>query len=117
MSIKECKRCGKLDISYKACSGCKIVFYCGKYCQKLHWKNHKQYCVEDAQSLKRKRVNVIPSRSIEFKNAFIDMVASSVKKGVIFCNICGSTEAEESTPLVRAGGLVLCQFCFKYQTS
>jgi hypothetical protein len=26
------------------CSGCRCVFYCGKECQKEHWKEHKEMC-------------------------------------------------------------------------
>ena len=28
----------------KTCTGCKIVVYCGKACQKAHWKQHKEVC-------------------------------------------------------------------------
>lgn len=28
----------------KRCTGCKKVFYCGRDCQKLHWKYHKVSC-------------------------------------------------------------------------
>lgn len=27
------------------CSSCKCFYYCGKECQKKHWKSHKQYCL------------------------------------------------------------------------
>ncbi|KAL9651796.1 hypothetical protein ABK040_014441 [Willaertia magna] len=27
------------------CPGCSQVFYCDANCQKLHWENHKKYCV------------------------------------------------------------------------
>jgi hypothetical protein len=29
---------------FNLCAGCKKVAYCGKQCQKAHWKTHKQRC-------------------------------------------------------------------------
>ena len=43
-----CERCGKYrnegGIKLKACKGCMNTFYCNKYCQKRHWKLHKDEC-------------------------------------------------------------------------
>ncbi|KAG7091274.1 hypothetical protein E1B28_010323 [Marasmius oreades] len=38
-----CIVCGNKTIS--KCSGCLSVEYCGRDCQKLHWKEHKPMCV------------------------------------------------------------------------
>ena len=32
--------------SLKACSGCKAVYYCGVFCQKTDWPEHKARCKE-----------------------------------------------------------------------
>ena len=37
-----CKICNQEDSS--PCGGCGNVFYCGKQCQRKHWKTHKQEC-------------------------------------------------------------------------
>ena len=34
--------CGNLGIL--KCSACKVIWYCGKECQRLHWKEHKTNC-------------------------------------------------------------------------
>lgn len=48
---RTCSYCGKTG-SMKACSRCKSVRYCGKACQRAHWKVHKIDCV--TQSLPSK---------------------------------------------------------------
>jgi splicing suppressor protein 51 len=39
-----CASCAKTDVHLLLCSGCKLVSYCGKACQKAHWKAHKPSC-------------------------------------------------------------------------
>ncbi|KAG1657238.1 hypothetical protein FOA52_000441 [Chlamydomonas sp. UWO 241] len=42
-----CDCCGRvrpLAPKLIACSGCKTSFYCGRACQKKHWKHHKAVC-------------------------------------------------------------------------
>ncbi len=40
---KYCNVCGKLE-GAKRCSGCKLIYFCGKPCQKKDWKIHKTFC-------------------------------------------------------------------------
>lgn len=40
----ECAACGKM--CRKLCQRCKLVFYCDATCQRQHWSQHKQTCVE-----------------------------------------------------------------------
>ena len=37
-----CRKCTKETSTQ--CSGCKIVYYCSKECQKSSWKKHKVDC-------------------------------------------------------------------------
>jgi len=39
-----CAHCGKKGVSFKRCSVCKDVSYCGAACQKAAWKGHKKTC-------------------------------------------------------------------------
>lgn len=44
-----CGHCGEVEsngrnIKLLSCMGCKRVKYCDKFCQKIHWKSHKDRC-------------------------------------------------------------------------
>jgi hypothetical protein len=45
-----CAACGVWEgivkNKFARCSGCKMVYYCGKQCQLAHWKAHKSLCVK-----------------------------------------------------------------------
>lgn len=42
---KACSTCGhEMSKDLKKCSKCKMVQYCDKCCQKLHWPIHKKFC-------------------------------------------------------------------------
>lgn len=51
-NAKTCAHCHASeasDVKLSACSRCGLVFYCGKECQRAHWKPaHKQQCVAKA---------------------------------------------------------------------
>ena len=35
---------------FNACSGCQLIVYCSKECQKAHWKDHKEFCQQNSCS-------------------------------------------------------------------
>jgi hypothetical protein len=39
-----CAHCGVLSPALKKCDRCRAVFYCGRDCQKKHWRQHKKDC-------------------------------------------------------------------------
>ena len=44
---RNCAACGVWDRTgdnHRRCNACKLVYYCGKECQKAHWKLHKSVC-------------------------------------------------------------------------
>uniref|UniRef100_A0A9J7YJH6 Ankyrin repeat and MYND domain containing 2b n=1 Tax=Cyprinus carpio carpio TaxID=630221 RepID=A0A9J7YJH6_CYPCA len=43
MDMEYCATCGERGAN-KKCSFCKMVVYCGKTCQRLHWFTHKRQC-------------------------------------------------------------------------
>lgn len=53
-AVRDCANCGSSEGSipgipvHRFCSGCQITFYCGRKCQKAHWKNgeYKQVCLK-----------------------------------------------------------------------
>ncbi|KPI41932.1 uncharacterized protein AB675_5682 [Cyphellophora attinorum] len=49
--LRECGKCGVLHHHVEklsACSACKKILYCGKDCQRAHWKVHKKHCASFA---------------------------------------------------------------------
>jgi hypothetical protein len=41
---KKCDKCNEVKEKVFVCSKCKLVKYCGRDCQKEHWKTHKSDC-------------------------------------------------------------------------
>jgi hypothetical protein len=41
--------------NFKKCSGCKLVYYCSKTCQKVSWPSHKRECRYMYQGNKKKK--------------------------------------------------------------
>ncbi len=40
----ECTVCKAVEC--KVCQGCRLVYYCGPYCQKTDWQRHKPTCLK-----------------------------------------------------------------------
>ncbi|CAG8808626.1 7169_t:CDS:1, partial [Dentiscutata erythropus] len=38
------------NVGDKLCTNCRVIFYCSKECQKMHWKFHKTECKSDIAS-------------------------------------------------------------------
>ncbi|CAG8831047.1 30638_t:CDS:2, partial [Gigaspora margarita] len=38
------------NIGKNLCSNCRVIFYCSKDCQKMHWKFHKKFCKSEIVS-------------------------------------------------------------------
>ena len=45
-SLYKCKGCGMDDPDNKRCTGCYLVWFCGKECQLEEWPTHKKECQE-----------------------------------------------------------------------
>jgi hypothetical protein len=46
-ATRQCEVCGAIeggDRQLLLCTGCREVRYCGRACQKQHWKQHKAVC-------------------------------------------------------------------------
>jgi hypothetical protein len=82
-SLRDCAYCGapeglKRD-AHQVCGRCKITYYCGEKCQKLHWKEggHKKVCMLPEE--RKKPVNA----------------ASTAASEDDICAICQDTLSEE----------------------
>jgi hypothetical protein len=53
-----CAQCGISEegVSFKKCSRCLVVRYCGPECQKAHWKSHKASCIPANQKATEKEL-------------------------------------------------------------
>lgn len=45
-----CAVCEKEEDT-KRCTGCKMVSYCGRECQRKNWKAHKKFCGKSVQEM------------------------------------------------------------------
>ena len=48
-----CYHCGTADAKLR-CGGCRRAWYCGKACQKKHWKHHKAACQAAVAAVQRR---------------------------------------------------------------
>ena len=54
LGLEECSNCGGHEFPLSNCSRCTISAYCGKACQKQHWKDgHKLFCIPFEQKLQK----------------------------------------------------------------
>jgi hypothetical protein len=44
MKCTNCEKKEKSEKEFQKCSRCETVYYCGKACQRSHWKYHKSKC-------------------------------------------------------------------------
>jgi len=44
MSVPQCSFCGLQGVALFKCASCRAAQYCGKACQKTHWRVHKPSC-------------------------------------------------------------------------
>ena len=43
-----CANCERVNPRMSSCARCGLVFYCGRDCQSVHWKEHKPQCIPKA---------------------------------------------------------------------
>lgn len=74
------KKCGnKQDVfALRLCSACSLTWYCSEACQKIDWKNHKQWC---CQPNAERDTGYLATRTFKRK----DVVAPQPKK-TQFCD-------------------------------
>ncbi|KAK1732490.1 hypothetical protein QTG54_004661 [Skeletonema marinoi] len=60
-----CRKSEQWEKPFPECSGCNLVIYCSRECQKSDWKNHKRLCL-DAQKFGKKELNKVGRRMIKF---------------------------------------------------
>lgn len=60
--MEACAQCGKSEPT-KRCQQCQQAAYCGKDCQKQHWKAHKKECAQLANRAKAPEPPSQPSPS------------------------------------------------------
>ena len=52
-AFHKCANCNKQaprGVSFKVCSRCKKVVYCGRECQEEHWKSHRKECKKEVRA-------------------------------------------------------------------
>lgn len=54
-NVEKCPCCGCVNGVLKKCGRCRIVYYCSKMCQSIHWKIHQRNCVESCEKILEKK--------------------------------------------------------------
>lgn len=80
----KCVGCSSIDKENKRCTGCYLVYYCGRPCQEKDWKNHKKTCKETS----KKFVPVSITR-------YDQMASKHLKTGKVF--LCKDTDVPSSS--------------------
>ena len=62
----QCRKSETMEKPFSECSGCNVVIYCSRECQKSHWKIHKSTCL-DNQKLGKKEENKLVRIMIKFR--------------------------------------------------
>ena len=76
-----CHATGCCNLGTLKCGKCKIVRYCSKECQKVHWSTHKLTCKKDKTAdSKRLRINIACS---DEPDEFIDVLPIGTKVSLI----------------------------------
>ena len=92
---RECANCGvgagdRSDLLLKACSRCKLVFYCSEPCQRQHWKKgeHKRFCVAvgDRKAIKG-NADIDATGLMKTKPTKMDQPAEILRPSDI-CSVC-----------------------------
>ncbi|XP_064406286.1 uncharacterized protein LOC135351251 [Halichondria panicea] len=52
---ERCAYCWKSTPSLKSCAKCRKIMYCGRECQKSHWKTHKNDCIVTSDADKKSK--------------------------------------------------------------
>ena len=72
-----CAGCGVGDTVLDVCTGCRSAHYCGKKCQKSHWKQHRTVCQTIQQLIKER------DELIELKCSFVSHVTPKLRQKIV----------------------------------
>lgn len=116
LALPACDNCGGTDQPLMNCSRCKLVHYCGKECQRQHWKNgHKGQCVEpkDRVPAAEAEVSTLP-KCVICLAAFKEEAATFTKADIAVKLTCGHKFHELCLiSACRAGDAATCPCCRK----
>ncbi|XP_070173021.1 histone-lysine N-methyltransferase SETD1B-like isoform X2 [Littorina saxatilis] len=59
-----CGQCGKKEAGLKRCTGCLMIRYCSRDCQKLHWPRHRVICAKSPASAASQAMTSQQKRSL-----------------------------------------------------
>lgn len=79
------------DTGLKRCTKCKIIFYCSKEHQKIHWSTHKNFCkvatglrvIYGGSHLFEKMKTENQQARIDLKNRLVDLIEAGLKRKLI----------------------------------
>ena len=104
-----CQNCGIQSVGCKSCSGCQKAHYCGKDCQKAHWKSsHKRQC-QNAKADPTTKTTKAPKPSTTVPTGNMVSIPGDEEK----CPECHSNSIQEGCPLMcfACGDFAVCGSC------
>jgi hypothetical protein len=84
------ERTAEFQMALKACSRCKLTFYCSRECQIADWKRHKSKCTTTTKT-EEKRANATQQILLNFGNRHY---AKIMKKVVEVCDETGLSKSD-----------------------
>lgn len=76
LSVHSCNRCNKreIEIEFKRCGRCRLVWYCSRECQEADWRQHKGNCKKE-ERIQLSRDSVVSVEGMSFVTSNLSSTA------------------------------------------
>ena len=111
--VGSCFYCGRMGENYQKCQGCHFVRYCGKQCQRRHWKaGHRSSCSTIMFDHRRRRraehLAVWGTLSGYDFDLWVHLAGDRAREMPQITHICNLAQDDTSFSRVDAAFVALC---------